>query len=61
MSQDQHQFKTHQDVNIDKHGGDNLFAQWIVVKPNDFLMNCDQHQFIDHQCVNTDTSVTSHN
>ena len=43
MSQDQHQFKTHQDVNIDKHGGDNLFAQWIVVKPNGFLMNYDQH------------------
>ncbi|KAK4713495.1 hypothetical protein R3W88_019402 [Solanum pinnatisectum] len=53
--QDQHQFKSHQYMNIDIGGGDKLFAQWSVVKPSNFLMNHDQHQFMNHQGVNTDT------
>ena len=37
MIQDQHQFKSHQDVNTDTGSGDKLFAQWTVVKPSGFL------------------------
>ena len=43
MIQDQHQFKSRHDFNIDTGGGNNLFAQRTVVKPSDFLMNHNQH------------------
>ena len=41
--QDQHQFKSHHDFNIDTGSGNNLFAQRIVVKSSDFLKNHNQH------------------
>ena len=33
--EDQHQFKSHQDVNTDTGGGDKFFEKWSVVKLSD--------------------------
>ena len=55
MIQDQHQFKSNQDVKINTGGGDRLFTQWSYVNPSDFFINSEQHQFMNHQGFNTDT------